>query len=383
MTEKLYYKDAKIKKFDAVVLSCEENKGKFAVILDKTAFFPEGGGQPSDTGLLNGVRIENVQENGDAIVHYACEPIAAGTTVSGEIDWDKRFRFMQNHSGEHIVSGIIHSMTGFNNVGFHLGSEDVTLDLDGVMTREQLNVVERTANQAIYDNIHINAEFPDGQTLKTLEYRSKLDLTENVRIVSIGKYDKCACCAPHVDYTGEIGIIKLLDFESYKGGIRIHMLSGSDAVADYNRKYANVAAISASLSAKQNETAAAVARIMNELIEEKRLVGEWKKEYLQLKASLLTPAQENMCIFESKCDMNDLRFLVNNAVSICRGICAAFSGSDENGYQYVMASNSEDLRKQAKDINAALNGKGGGSGMIQGSVKCTRQQIEDYFKVNQ
>lgn len=380
MTEKLFDKNAYLKKFTANVLSCEKIKDNYAIVLDKTAFFPEGGGQPADTGILNDINVIDVQEakNND-IIHYTLEPLEPGVKVTGEIDWSKRFRRMQNHSGEHIISGIIHKNFGLNNVGFHLGSEDVTVDIDGELTRENLKMVEHTANTAVIENIDIIAEYPSADILKNLEYRSKLDLTENVRIVTIGEYDKCACCAPHVSKTGEIGLIKLLDFERYKGGVRIHMLCGFDAIDDYTQRYENISEISSMLSAKQAEAASAVKRIANELNDEKKAKGELKKELLQIKTVMIKPSDGNICIFEEKCDMNDLRFIVNEAVKICGSICAAFSGSDEKGYQYVMASTSVNLREKSKEINTALNGKGGGSAMIQGSVMSTRNEIETYF----
>lgn len=379
MTERLYDKNAYIKSFTTKVISCEEQKERFAVILEKTAFFPEGGGQPSDTGMIGQIKVLDVQEKDGVIIHYTDKAIDAGAEVTGQIDWNQRYSNMQNHSGEHIISGIIHDKFGFNNVGFHLGSEDITVDIDGELTKEDLRMVERIANNAVYENIDIIAEYPSADILKTLEYRSKLDLTENVRIVTIGKYDKCACCAPHVAKTGEIGIIKILDSERYKGGVRIHMLCGSDALDDYNCKYDNIAEISVILSAKQNETANAVKRIINELNEEKRSKNEIKKELLELKIKLIEPSDKNMCIFEEKCDMNDLRAIVNEVVNKCSGICAAFSGNDQNGYQYVMTSNSINLKERAKEINAALKGKGGGAAMIQGSVKASKTEIEKYI----
>ncbi len=380
MTERLYDKNAYMQNFNSKVISCDAQKERFAVVLEQTAFFPEGGGQPSDTGKLNEVNVLDVQEKNGVIIHYTDNAIEAGTDVTGQINWNQRYSNMQNHSGEHIISGIIHEKFGFNNVGFHLGSEDITVDIDGELTKENLRMVERIANQAVYENIDIVAEYPSPEELKDLEYRSKLDLTENVRIVTIGKYDKCACCAPHVAKTGEIGIIKILDFERYKGGVRIHMLCGSDALDDYNCKYDNISEISVLLSAKQCEAASAVKRIINELNEEKRAKSEIKKELIQLKIKLIEPSDSNICIFENKYDMNDLRAIVNEAVNKCEGICAAFSGNDEKGYQYVIGSNSIKLKERSKEINTALKGKGGGAAMIQGSVTASKTEIEEYIK---
>lgn len=379
-TIKLYDADSHLYDFDASVISCEKTDKGFAVVLDKTAFFPEGGGQPADEGTLNGIAVTDVQIKDGVITHTTAEEIPAGSAVKGTVDSEIRFRRMQNHSGEHIVSGLIHKLFGYNNVGFHMGSEDVTLDLDGVLTREDLDKIEMLANRAVYENVNVRAEYPSPEILKDLDYRSKLDLTENVRIVTIEGYDVCACCAPHVNKTGEIGIIKLLDFLKYKGGVRIHMLCGFDALEDYNRRYKNVAAISAKLSAKQAEVYEAVERLSAELSAEKQAAGELKRQLVAMKIAALEPTDGNMVLVEKDMDMLNLRNLVNEAVQLCGGICAAFSGSDENGYNYIIASKNVPLRSEAKAINAALNGRGGGKDeMIQGSAKASEAEIRAYF----
>ncbi len=382
-TIKLYDADSHLYDFDASVISCEKTDKGFAIVLDKTAFFPEGGGQPADEGTLNGIAVTDVQIKDGIITHTTAEEIPAGSAVKGAVDSEIRFRRMQNHSGEHIVSGLIHKLFGYNNVGFHMGSEDVTLDLDGVLTREDLDKIEMLANRAVYENVNVRAEYPSPEILKDLDYRSKLDLTENVRIVTIEGYDVCACCAPHVSKTGEIGIIKLLDFLKYKGGVRIHMLCGFDALEDYNRRYKNVAAISAKLSAKQAEVYEAVERLSAELSAEKQAAGELKRQLVAMKIAALEPTDGNMVLVEKDMDMLNLRNLVNEAVQLCGGICAAFSGSDENGYNYIIASKNVPLRVEAKAINAALNGRGGGKDeMIQGSAKATEAEIRAYFLNN-
>lgn len=379
-TIKLYDADSHLYDFDASVISCEKTDKGFAVVLDKTAFFPEGGGQPADEGTLNGIAVTDVQIKDGIITHTTAEEIPAGSAVKGAVDSEIRFRRMQNHSGEHIVSGLIHKLFGYNNVGFHMGSEDVTLDLDGVLTREDLDKIEMLANRAVYENVNVRAEYPSPEVLKDLDYRSKLDLTENVRIVTIEGYDVCACCAPHVNKTGEIGIIKLLDFLKYKGGVRIHMLCGFDALEDYNRRYKNVAAISAKLSAKQAEVYEAVERLSAELSAEKQAAGELKRQLVAMKIAALEPTDGNMVLVEKDMDMLNLRNLVNEAVQLCGGICAAFSGNDENGYNYIIASKNVPLRAEAKAINAALNGRGGGKDeMIQGSAKASEAEIRAYF----
>ncbi|MBQ8830895.1 MAG: hypothetical protein IJ017_04805 [Oscillospiraceae bacterium] len=380
MTERLYYKDSHLAVFDAVVVSCEKIKNGYAVVLDKTAFFPEGGGQLGDTGYLNDIKVFDTHEKNNEVLHYTESEIIVGTVVAGRIDWDRRFRFMQNHSGEHIVSGIINKVTGFNNVGFHLGDEVVTIDFDGEIDAETLAEIELQANEAVYKNVNINTYFPKPEELCNFNYRSKLDITENVRIVEVEGYDTCACCAPHVNKTGEIGIIKILDTMRHRGGVRINMACGYRALDDYNKKYSNIAAISASLSAKQHETAAAVERVKKELSDLKLTCSALRRELIAFKAAELVETQGNMIIFEDSLEPADLRELVNVGVTKCNGVCAAFTGNDKTGYSYVIGSNIIDLRKASKEINSAIEGRGGGqSGMIQGSCKAAKAVIEEYF----
>lgn len=381
-TEKLYDKDSHIKDFTAKVLDCRKNDGKYEIILDRTAFFPEGGGQPADTGKIGNNTISDVQIIDGEIVHYLDGAIEIGTTVNCSLNWDQRFRRMQSHSGEHIVSGIVHRLYGFDNVGFHMG-EDVTIDFNGELTRDQILNIEKLANEAIYKNVEFICEYPDEETLKDLDYRSKLELTENVRIVTIKDYDVCACCAPHVYSSGEIGIIKILDFNRHRGGVRIHMLCGADAVEDYEKKYENLRQISAELCSKQNETAAAFEKLMNDHGQLKAEIAALKIEITSLKSSAIADTDSCVLIFEKEIQMNDLRKLVLSGAEKTDKLCAGFVGDDEKGYRFAIASKCIDLTKKAKDITAALNGKGGGSAeLLQGNASITRKEIELYFKEN-
>lgn len=380
MTEKLYEINSHMDKFNATVLSCEKPNNGYMVVLDKTAFFPEGGGQNADTGYLDKAAVTDVQIKNGIIVHYTDLPLTVGTSVNGRIDWKQRFIRMQNHSGEHIVSGIIHKKYGFNNVGFHMGNEDITLDIDGVLDREQLDEIEYEANLAVSKNIIVKTEYPSPKKLSALDYRSKLDITENVRIVTIDGYDMCACCAPHVKATGEIGIIKLLDFIHYKNGLRIHMLCGFSALADYKTKYRNNLEISNMLSSKRDETANAVARLLDENAKLKQEIHSLKKNYIKYKCACIEPTDNNICVFEENMDMNTLREYANEIIQKCGNICAAFSGNDKDGYIYVILSRSIPLRALSKAINSAISGRGGGrDDILQGQSHAKRADIEKYF----
>jgi len=380
MTQKLYDIDSHMQCFEATVLSCEKKGKKYEVVLDRSAFFPEAGGQTADTGTLGEAKVLDVQERGEDLVHITDKPLEAGQKVEGQLDWEIRFRKMQNHTGEHIVSGIAHSLHGATNVGFHLSAEDVTLDFDIELTREQLNNIEYLANVCVSRNMEITAEYPSPERLAAMEYRSKLELTENVRIVTIGDCDVCACCAPHVRRTGEVGVIKLLDFARHKGGVRIHMQCGLDALEDYREKYTNIQAISARLSAKQHETAAAVERFMEELERQKKAYTLMSEKYIALRLSTLERKGKNLCAFDEDMDAIALRGLVNGMMTMTDGICGAFCARPEGGWNYVIGSTSVPLRTKAKEINSRLGGKGGGTDeMIQGSVTCSREMIEEYF----
>jgi len=265
ITEKLYDKDSHIKAFTAKVIDCRKNENGFEVILDKTAFFPEGGGQYGDTGVLTcdgrTVKVCDTQIDGTSIYHLTMEEILPGTQVEGALDWDKRFSRMQSHSAEHIISGLIHSTFGYDNIGFHLGDEDVTCDYNGSFSKEQLKDIEKRANEVIFSNLPIKTEYPDAKALKSIDYRSKLDLEGDVRIVTIPGVDCCACCAPHVKQTGEIGLVKIIYTEKSHGGVRLHICAGHRALADYDEKQENILRIMDLLSARQFETADAVSNL--------------------------------------------------------------------------------------------------------------------------
>ena len=264
MTEKLFYQDSHRTEFTAKVISCEEAKDEYRVVLDQTVFFPEGGGQYADTGMLGDTEVTDVHEKDDVIYHTTKAPLEAGSEVNGKINWDERFEKMQQHTGEHIVSGIVHERFGYNNVGFHLGSDYCTMDFDGPISKEQLKEIEAAANEAVYQDLEIKILYPSKDELKDLDYRSKIEIEGQVRIVEIPGYDVCACCAPHVKTTGEIGAIKLVSMVNYKGGERITMLCGRRAMRDYEKKDSMTKEISALLCAKEYEVAEAVGRLKSE-----------------------------------------------------------------------------------------------------------------------
>ncbi len=379
-TVRLFDIDSTAHQFEAKVVSCLPCGDRYTVILDKTLFFPEEGGQSSDTGKLGGARVTAVREEQGVIYHTVDRALETNTVISGEIDYPERFRKMQNHTGEHIVSGLIWQKFGLHNVGFHLSDDEMTADFDGVLDSEQIFTIETLANRAVFECHAVKGYYPIAEELALLEYRSKLDIKENVRIVDIEGVDKCACCAPHVQNTGEVGLIKILRCEKYKGGIRLYMKAGFDALDGYRAEYEQTRRISVAISAKHDEVAEGVERLLEEMSELKGRLSLLKKELMLLKLERIEPTDKNICLFEEDGDMLYLRNLVNEAKQLCGGICAVFAGDDERGYKYIVASRSVDLRAMAKEIDEAISGRGGGSSeMIQGSCTASRQTIERYF----
>jgi alanyl-tRNA synthetase len=380
MTEKLYYEDSHLRRFAATVLSCSESGDRYKIILDRTAFFPGGGGQPADRGHLGGIPVEGAFERDGEIVHLACDALPPGSLVTGELDWDRRFRFMQCHSGEHIVSGCAHRLFRAENVGFHLSEDGCTLDFDRELNAEELLRLETEANDAVFRDLAVSARFMPPSVLPSVEYRSKKELEGDVRLVNVEGVDVCACCAPHVSRTGEIGLVRLTDAMRHRGGMRLTLLCGWLALEDYRRKGQSVSAISQKLSAKPDETPGAVDRVLGELGHFKQRAAERSRELAALRAASLRPTEGNLCLFDEGSDTAAIRELANAGASLCGGVCAVFSGGDGTGYKYIIGSRRVDLQSAAGKINAAISGRGGGSaGMIQGSAAAPRAVIEAYF----
>ncbi len=378
---KLYYEDSYIESFETTVISCEQADDRFEVVLSETAFFPEGGGQYADTGMLDdSVNVLDVRERDGVIYHITDGPLEVGRTVTGRINFEERFDKMQQHTAEHIVSGIVNSVFGYNNVGFHLGNDVVTMDYDGEFTEKELREIERIANEAVADNVVVESRILYGEEADELNYRSKIELEGAIRIVIIPGYDVCACCAPHVRTTGEIGIIKITGFEKYKGGMRISMLCGFRALADYNAREKSVKDISVLLSAKPDEVTEAVVKLKEQLGNEKAKVSKFMAAYVESKLSGVTADDNFVWLCEDDLPANLLRNYVNGAMECTGGLCVAMSGNDEAGYNYVMGSKSYDVVALSKGLNEEFSGKGGGKPpMVQGSLKGNAGAIREFL----
>ena len=379
MTEKLYYKDAYIKEFFANIVDITPCDRGFDIVLDKTAFFPEEGGQSSDTGFISECEVVYVYEK-DGIVHHITKSEPPKSEVLCKINFCERFEKMQCHTAEHILCGIINKLFGLENVGFHLGADEVLFDVNGVLDRAALDKVEALANEAVFSNLDIKSYFPSLEELSGLEYRAKLDITENVRIVKIGDVDTCACCAPHVSKTGEVGLIKILDFMKHRGGTRIWIVAGRRALSDYRTKYENILKISALLSTPQHETAETLERYIKDAEGIKSSLKNSRLLLAEEKARSMPDTEGN-----SVCELNDfsfdeLRAFANAYKSRVGKILVAVSGIDGE-YRYVLASERVNLSERIKEINASLDGRGGGKpGMVQGTFRAALSEIKKYFE---
>lgn len=380
MTQRLYERSAHLTTFSAAVVSCTPSKHGYDVVLDQTAFYPEGGGQPGDTGMLGGVRVTDTHAQGDTVVHYCDAPLEPGAAVTGRIDGKRRFDFMQLHSGEHILSGIVHARFGYDNVGFHMGADMVTIDFSGPLSPDELQGVERAANEVVWQNLPVAVTYPDEESLKTIPYRSKKELTGRVRIVTIPGVDICACCGTHVSRTGEIGFIKIFSCQKFHAGVRLEILCGRRAYEYANTLIEQNRRCSTLLSARAYETAAAVERTLSELGALKLRAAQLESQVFAAKAEQLS-GMANVLLFEEGLTPDGVRRLADAVMARCGGRCAVFSGSNEAGYQYAVGQPGGDLRDFTKRMNAALDGRGGGRPFfVQGSVRAPRAEIERFFE---
>lgn len=380
MTEKLYDKDSFIKEFTATVIDSYPKADGFLTILDRTAFFPEGGGQPADTGFINNLKVYDVQINDGIIYHYTAKQFKKGEEVTGVLDFQRRFDFMQQHSGEHIMSGVAHSLYGCENVGFHLSDDIVTLDFDKPLTDEQISEIEVLANKKLFENVEFFTYYPDKDALKMLNYRSKKELEGDIRIVEIENTDMCACCAPHVKTAGQIGLIKVVSREKLRGGVRLEIKCGGRALDDYKVKHSNVSAISSALCVKGDESAAAVDRLLSQLSELKAKITDIKRKAVLEKVESFSTQSEITAEFYEDLEIKDLQHIADLLYKKYGGLRGVFSET-ENGFSFCICSDSDKLDAWFKNFKSAFNVKGGGrNGMVQGTVLADKNDLIKYFE---
>ncbi len=377
-TKKLYYEDCCLREFTAVVTGCREAEGGFAVTLDATAFYPEGGGQAADMGTLDGIAVLDVQEKGEQILHLCAEALEPGKTVAGSIDWAHRFDLMQQHTGEHIVSGIIHRHFGHHNVGFHMGSEFVTIDFDGPIPADALARIEREANEKVWENVPVACWYPEPEALPQVAYRSKRPIPWPVRIVEIPGADTCACCGIHVPHTGQVGLIKLFSCVKFHQGVRIEMACGGRALELLSRGWEQNRQVSQAFSAKVMETGEA-ARKMNELLaaEKFRCAGLQKQLFSRMAADCA--GKGNVLCIQKSLTAANVRDLAEAISRVCGGVAAVFSQSGDR-FDVCLANMGGDVKPLGQEMAKALSGRGGGKpGFFQGSVQSGENGIREFF----
>lgn len=379
--KRLYYESSYIKNFTASVTGCRERKdGRWEITLDQTAFFPEGGGQPWDTGTLGGADVLEVHERDGEVIHYTDRPLEAGSQVEGCLDWERRFDHMQGHSGEHILTGCIHRRFGYDNVGFHMGSEEITIDFNGLLTGEELDEMEREANEAIYRNLPVQILTPSPEELENMEYRSKKELSGQVRITVIPGVDVCACCGTHVEHTGEVGLIKVLGMIHYKGGVRISLLCGRKALLHTAKRQKQIASLSVLLAAKQDEVPAAVERLKAEKEKLEMELSRMRQAQTEAKAAALPERSGGLAVFEEM-DPVQLRRYCTLLYEGGKGDIVLACARRGDGCLYVLGSSKRDIRSFSKKLNGLLRGKGGGSSlMAQGTFQAEEEEIRQTFE---
>ncbi len=383
-TQKLYYEDSFLREFPAEVLSCEAAGDAWKIVLDQTAFYPEGGGQGADHGVLKTpageVPVTDVHEKNGAVVHTCTAPLEPGTVVTGVLDWVRRFDHMQQHSGEHIISGILCRLYHCDNVGFHLGAETVTIDYNTEITWEQALEAERLANEAVWADREVEISYPSPEELAALDYRSKEELTGQVRIVEFPEADRCACCGTHVERAGQVGLIKVLSCQKFREGVRMEILCGARALRYLGETYDQARAVGQRLSVKPLEIQGAVERLEEELSAAKVRVADLEQTAFAAIAAGQA-GRGNVLLFQSPMRPDSLRRLADAVGKACGGLAAVFSGEEEHWSYALVRADGADIASLVKELNQTLHGRGGGrNGFAQGSVQAARGEIQRFFE---
>ncbi len=370
--------------FEATVVSCAEVETGFEIELDQTLFFPEQGGQTPDQGVLftetGEIEVTDVQIRDGIIYHTVAEAIVVGSLVAGRIDWDYRFSNMQQHTGEHIFSGIVKELFDYDNVGFHLSDSIVTMDYSGALTEAQVQDVEMRANKAIWEDHSVIATFPTDEELATLEYRSKKELTGQVRIVTIEGVDVCACCAPHVRSTAEVGILKVMSIQNYKGGTRLSILCGKRAFEVFAKDQQLISQLKHTLSANEEDLLPFVEHLKDENASlHYELNGVYTEELTRELLSMDT--SEPAIIFTTKTfDAKVVRDAINERVKLSEELAAVFSQTKEGSFSFIIGSAKVDCREIASALRERFGAKGGGQvRMIQGNVSAAPEEIREFL----
>lgn len=378
----LFYRDEYAREFDAEVISCQKGKKGYEVVLSDTAFYPEGGGQPADRGTLGQVNVLDVKRRNGEILHITDAPLEPGMTVHGVLDWERRFDHMQQHSGEHILSGVVHAQFGYDNVGFHMNDEVVTVDFNGPITWEEAMELEDKVNAYIWTDAESRELYPSEEELKAMDYRSKIELKGKVRLVEYPGADLCACCGTHVAHTGEIGLMKILSVSRHKDGVRMEMLFGGRAMKDYDRKHLLNTEFSCRLSAKPYETGEGLQRVLDEMNAMKFRMQAMNERYYAMRATSIPVGEPVIFFNEPGMSMVEIRKFCDYLISTGKVKTAMIiSPKDKESVNYVMGSADLNMRDVGKLLNEELHGRGGGRPeMVQGSFQAEAEAVEQAFR---
>lgn len=379
MTDRIYNTDCLVSQFEAKVISCTSCEKGYAIVLDKTAFFPGGGGQPRDYGTLEGVEVEDLIEKEDELYHIISRPFEEGQTVFCKVDFERRMDLMQQHSGEHLIAGVIDQEYGYQNVGFHLSEETVTADFDGVLTEEELLHVERLANQAVIQDARVLSENLAQEQARDRVFRSKKTFDGEIRIVTMGAYDSCACCGVHVQRTGQIGLIKIVDAQKHRGGMRLTLKCGLRALKDYQIKTKQSTAISSLLSVKLDEAVIGVQKLIDEKNLLRQKLYEVREQYFELKAEQCS-SEAPICLLEEDLSPDEMKRFVNKIMTKTPYPVLVLTPETE-GFKYALGKRDTLVQTVCKALNESFSGKGGGREICQGSLKGDAQSIFEKFKV--
>jgi len=389
MTEKLFYQDAYQTEFTAQIQEWIEDKKGIRVRLDRTAFYLEGGGQGADHGTLEledgrTLQVKDVHEADGEIWHYieaggTAGDTTSGTAVTGRIDWARRFDHMQQHSGEHIVSGMICRRFGCDNVGFHLGEDMVTIDFNVRISMEEALEIEEQANTYIWEDHPFEVLWPTTEELKTLEYRSKKELSGDVRIARFPGADTCACCGTHVSGSAQVGLVKFLSAKNFHEGTRLELLCGRRAMEFLSMNYRENKAAAVLLCSSEDQTSEHVKKLLEENLRLKAAAAAMEEKLFRMWAETFRD-QGNVLVIDDEITNGQPRALADLIAECCGGLAAVFSRKEDR-YNYAVIQKGGEISALIKDMNRELQGRGGGrDGFAQGSVAADRESIEGFFQ---
>ncbi len=383
-TIKLYDQDSECFGFESKVVSVRPQKEGILIELESTAFFPEAGGQSADSGFLGGFRVKDVMIDEQGRILHLCqkedEDVSipkAGDVIKGEIDAERRLSFMRHHSGEHLFSGLAHRCFSYDNVGFHLSDHICTMDYNGVLSPEDVAMLERKSNEIILQNRPILSYYPDEATLEKADYRCKGELTPPIRFVEIENADLCACCAPHVRFTGEIGLLKVVEAKAYKGGMRLAIVCGLKAFDELSRRFDTLLSASGLLSSHWSELPLRIRELQEERFTTHQRIISLEQALLEARLAHIPATSSDALLFVEAADEKAAREIINVQMTLREGFCGVFIGKDEN-YRFILGSRAHDMKKTADQLRQSLGGKcGGSSTMIQGQLPASQEAILD------